>query len=138
MDTSPHSDIVTEGVRIQAAAQYLAHESDPRNGHYSFGYKISMTNHGSSKARLLARHWIILDSEGRREDVLGPGVVGEYPALAPGENYSYVSYCTLKTKWGTMEGSYTFERDDGTRFQVRIGRFFLVQSAPPLNLESRI
>jgi ApaG protein len=135
---SPHSDVVTDGIRIQAAAQYLSHDSDPGNGRYVFGYKITMTNDGPSKARLLARHWIILDGEGRREDVRGPGVVGEYPALAPGENYSYSSYCSLKTKWGTMEGSYTFERDDGARFSVRIGRFFLVPSAPPLNLESRI
>ena len=86
---------------------------------------------------LFRSHWIILDSEGRREDVRGPGVIGEYPSLAPGESYSYISYCPLKTSWGTMEGSYTFERDDGSRFQVRIGRFFLAPSAPPLSIEQR-
>lgn len=136
--TSPHSDVITDGIRIQAAAQYLAQESDPGQHRYVFAYKIAMTNDGQGKARLLARHWIILDAEGRREDVRGPGVVGEYPALAPGESYSYISYCPLKTQWGTMEGSYTFERDDGSRFQVQIGRFFLVPTAPPLNLELRI
>ena len=35
-----------------------------------------------------------------------------------------------------MEGSYTFEREDGKRFVVAIGRFFLVPQAPPLRLES--
>ena len=138
MANSPHSDSVTDGIRIQAAAQYLPQESDPGASRYVFAYKITMLNQGEAKARLLARHWIILDSEARREDVRGPGVVGEYPALAPGENYSYISYCPLKTPWGTMEGTYTFERDDGSRFQVRIGRFFLVPSAPPLSLESRM
>ena len=138
MPNSPHSDTATDGIRIQAAAQYLPQESDPGVDRFVFAYKITMTNEGSQKARLLARHWIIVDSEGRREDVRGPGVVGEYPALAPGENYSYISYCPLKTSWGTMEGSYTFERDDGGRFEVSIGRFFLVPSAPPLSLESRI
>lgn len=138
MTTSPHSDVVTAGIRIQAAAQYLPQESEPDAGRYVFAYKITIGNEGQRNARLLARHWIILDSEGRREDVRGPGVVGEYPSLAPGESYSYVSYCPLRTSWGTMEGSYTFERDDGSRFQVRIGRFFLVPSAPPLSLESRI
>lgn len=137
MSTSPHSDVVTDGIRIQAAAQFLPQESDPAVNRYVFAYKITMTNIGQRKARLVARHWIILDSEGRREDVRGPGVVGEYPALAHRENYSYISYCPLKTSWGTMEGSYTFERDDGSRFQVRVGRFFLVRSAPPLSLESR-
>jgi ApaG protein len=137
MTQSPHSDLVTDSIRIQAAAQYLPQESDPGANRYVFAYKITMLNQGPAKARLLARHWIILDSEGRREDVKGPGVVGEYPALAPGESYSYISYCPLKTSWGTMEGSYVFERDDGCRIQVRIGRFFLVPSAPPLSLESR-
>lgn len=138
MASTPHSDIVTEGIRIQAAAQFLPQESEPSAGRYVFAYKITMTNEGQGNARLLARHWIILDSEGRREEVRGPGVVGEYPSLSPGESYSYISYCPLKTAWGTMEGSYTFERDDGGRFQVGIGRFFLVPSAPPLSLESRI
>lgn len=85
--------------------------------------------------RLLSRHWLIVDGEGQREEVRGRGVVGEYPTLAVGESYSYVSYCPLPTSWGTMEGSYTFERQDGTRFDVAIGRFFLVPSAPPLELE---
>ena len=138
MSSAPHSDLVTDGIRIQAAAQYLPQESDPGFGRHVFAYKITMTNVGKQRARLLSRHWIILDGEGRREDVRGPSVVGEYPQLAPGENYSYISYCPLKTSWGTMEGSYTFERDDGARFPVRIGRFFLVPTAPPLSLESRI
>ena len=101
-----------------------------------YAYRISMTNEGTERARLRSRHWVILDSENRREDVRGPGVVGEYPDLAPGESYSYVSYCPLPTTWGTMEGSYTFEREDGTRFPVGVGRFFLVPSAPPLTVET--
>ena len=63
-------------------------------------------------------------------------MIGEYPKLGIGESYSYVSYCPISTAWGTMEGSYTFERDDGARFQVGIGRFFLVPTAPPLTMES--
>ncbi|MSR38822.1 MAG: Co2+/Mg2+ efflux protein ApaG [Planctomycetes bacterium] len=137
MAKTSHSEIVTDGIRIHAAAQYLPQESDPGSSRFVFAYKVTMTNVGDQRARLLARHWIVLDSQGRREDVRGPGVVGEYPSLAHGENYSYISYCPLKTSWGTMEGSYTFEREDGSRFQVSIGRFFLVPSAPPLSLEQQ-
>ncbi len=145
MTTSPHSDITTDGIRIQAAAEYLPHENLPPefvgndNGHGSrfvFRYKITMTNVGSRTARLLTRHWIIVDGEGRRDEVRGRGVVGEFPKIGPGENHAYVSFCPLSTSWGTMEGTYTFERDDGTRFPVAIGRFFLVPTAPPLQLES--
>lgn len=136
MPTTPQSDKTTEGIRIQAAAQFLPKESEPDSRRFVFRYKITMTNVGSSPAKLLARHWLIVDSDGRREDVRGRGVIGEYPKLGVGESYSYVSYCPIATTWGTMEGSYTFERDDGSRFQVGIGRFFLVPTAPPLTLES--
>lgn len=135
---SSHSDLVTKGMRIVAAAQYLPQESDPAVQRFVFAYKVTMINEGKERVRLLARHWIILDSNRRREDVRGPGVVGEYPTLGPGETYSYMSYCPLKTSWGTMEGSYTFEGDEGTRFEVGIGRFFLVPTGPSLSLESSI
>jgi ApaG protein len=145
MARPPHSDTTTAGIRIQAAAEFLPHDNLPpeflaagadRGKHFVFRYKITMTNVGDEPARLLQRHWIIVDGEGRREDVRGRGVVGEFPKLGPGESYSYVSFCPLATKWGTMEGSYTFERDDGRRFQVAVGRFLLVPTAPPLQLES--
>jgi ApaG protein len=137
MANSPHSNVVTEDIRIQAAAEFQPLESDPAVGRYFYMYKITMTNLGQRPARLLSRHWIILDSDGHRDEVKGPGVVGEYPKLGPADSYTYISYCPLRTSWGTMEGSYQFERDDGTRFSVSIGRFFLVPSAPPLTLESR-
>jgi ApaG protein len=136
MSSTPHSDLTTEGIRIQAAAMFLPQESEPGNRRYVFRYKITMTNVGRHAVTLQSRHWIIVDSEGRREELRGRGVVGEFPKLGIGESYSYVSYCPIATAWGTMEGNYTFERDDGTRFQTKIGRFFLVPSAPPLTLES--
>lgn len=136
MANTPHSDTTTNGIQIHAAAQYLPKESEPHNRRFVFAYRITITNHGAATMRLQSRHWIIVDSEGRREDVRGRGVIGEYPKLAPGESYSYVSFCPLATTWGTMEGSYRFEADDGTHVDARIGRFFLVPSAPPLPLEA--
>ena len=145
MTSTPHSDTTTEGIRVLAAAEYLRPENLPAeylsadsSGKSSFvyRYRIQLTNIGGVAVRLLSRHWIIVDSEGRREEGRGRGVIREFPKLAPGESYSYISFCPLATTWGTMEGSYSFERDDGSRFQVRIGRFFLVPSAPRLQLES--
>lgn len=145
MSTSPHSDTTTEGIRVYAAAEFMPQEILPQEFRepgqdeqqsYVFRYKITMSNVGDRPAQLLSRHWVIVDADGSREEVRGRGVVGESPHLAVGESYSYVSYCPLPTSWGTMEGSYTFERDDGSRFSVSIGRFFLVPSAPPLQLES--
>ena len=145
MATTPHSDTTTAGIRVRAAAEFLRPESLPpeqrtfensEKPRFVFRYRIRLTNLGERPARLLSRHWIIVDGEGRREDVRGRGVIGEFPKLAPGESYSYTSLCPLPTSWGTMEGAYEFEREDGSRFQVRIGRFFLVPTAPRLQIES--
>ena len=42
--------------------------------------------------------------------------------------FEYKSYSKLRTEWGTMEGTYTFKREDDTVFEAEIGRFFLVPS----------
>lgn len=132
VDNSPESDQTTEGIRVRAAAQYLPEESDPAQGRYVYIYRIIISNEGTESAKLLTRHWIILDADGNRHDVRGPGVVGEFPDLAPTESFQYFSGCPLETEWGTMEGTYTMERENGDRFSVVIGRFFLVPSAPAL------
>lgn len=121
----PNSACVTDGIRIEAAAQYLEHESDPELRRFVYAYRIRITNEGAARARLRSRHWVILDAHHRRKDVEGPGVVGKRPDLAPGDSFEYTSYCPLRTEWGTMEGTYTFERPGGERFEARIARFFL-------------
>jgi ApaG protein len=117
---------------VQAQAQFVPSQSDPERKLHLYAYRITLTNFGPERARLVSRHWVIVDAEGNRENVHGPGVVGEFPDLGPGESFSYVSSCPLRTRWGTMEGTYLFERPGGDRFVVQIGRFFLVPSAPPL------
>lgn len=132
---SPHSDTATDGVRVVARAQYLADQSDPDLGHYVYAYRIEIENGSDQRVQLRSRHWKIVDGQGRSEEVVGEGVVGEQPALAPGESFEYRSLCPLRTEWGTMEGIYNFVDDDGSPFEVVIGRFFLVPSAPSLDEE---
>ena len=59
----------------------------------------------------------------------GVGVVGEQPHLQPGDSHEYRSMCDLSTAWGTMEGTFLFVTDAGEEREVRVGRFFLVESA---------
>ncbi len=128
MTQSPNSNALTDGIRVTAAAQIVPDQSDPDRGVHFYAYRIRILNEGEQRAKLLSRHWIILDSHGRRQDVVDDGVVGEQPDLAPGDSFEYTSSCTMRTEWGTMEGTYTFERENGNRFEVAIGRFFLVPS----------
>lgn len=129
---SGHSDVVTEGIRVRVGARLLPEQSEPQNGRWFYAYHVTIENQGERPARLLRRHWIIRDADNRQREVRGPGVVGRQPRLEPGQSHSYVSGCPLETEWGTMEGWFHFERDDGEGFAARIGRFFLAPTVAPL------
>ena len=129
-----HSDTLTQGIRVRVGGQLVAQQSDPSLGRWTYAYRVILDNLGEERARLRSRHWIITDAEGETREVRGSGVVGDHPELGPGETYEYVSGVQLHTEWGTMEGSYQFERPDGSRFEARIGRFFLAPNAAPLSL----
>ena len=130
---SGHSDVTTQGIRVRVAAQYLPEQSDPERRQFNYVYRVILTNVGERKAKLLSRHWIIRDAHNERREVRGPGVVGQYPELEPGESFEYMSGCPLPTEWGTMEGTYRMRREDGEEFDIAIGRFFLAPSAAPIN-----
>ncbi len=125
MPTPEMSDTTTRGVRVGAHAFFLPDQSDPDERKFLFGYNIVIANTGEQPVQLVSRHWVIIDAHGRREDVQGPGVVGQTPRLNPGEAFKYQSFCPLKTPWGTMEGTYQMRRDNGETFEVGIGRFYL-------------
>jgi len=110
---------------IDVATRYLDDQSAPEEGRFVFAYTIHIRNSGRVPARLLGRHWIITDANGKVEEVQGEGVVGEQPWLRPGEDYEYTSGAILETSLGTMRGSYDVLADDGTRFAAPIPAFTL-------------
>ncbi len=117
--------VAAHGIRVTTVPAYAAEHSDPEAGKHVFTYTITIHNDGDGAAKLVSRHWVIIDGNGKREDVRGPGVVGQTPRVEPGASYEYQSFCPLKTRWGTMEGSYHMRRDDGTEFDVAVPRFVL-------------
>ena len=112
-------------IQIQVQTDYLDDQSDPSTERYVFSYTITIANTGQEPARLLNRHWIITDADGKVEEVKGEGVVGKQPYLRPGEAFRYTSGAVLKTPVGSMHGSYGMEGDDGTRFDAEISPFSL-------------
>ncbi len=115
-------------VRVAAQSFYIEEQSVPEQGRYVFAYTITIRNDGAVPARLLSRHWIITDSNGKVEEVRGEGVVGEQPYLRPGEGFQYTSGAVIETPVGSMQGSYRMVADDGVDFEARIPVFTL--SAP--------
>ena len=112
-------------IAIDVDTRFLADESEPEDGRYVFAYTIRIRNDGSAPARLVSRHWIITDANGREQEVRGDGVVGEQPRLKPGETFEYTSGAVLETGLGSMRGSYRMEDDDGSAFDAPIAPFTL-------------
>jgi ApaG protein len=112
-------------ISVSVETTYLEAESAPQSQRYVFGYTITIRNDGAVPAKLLTRHWIITDAEGRREEVRGAGVVGEQPRLQPGQGFRYTSGAVLQTPVGAMQGSYQMIGDDGQRFEAPIPPFRL-------------
>ena len=112
-------------IRVDVDTSYLEDQSDPKERRYVFSYTITIRNEGSVPARLLTRHWIITDSNGKVQEVRGDGVVGEQPYLKPGQGFRYSSGAVLETPVGAMEGSYQMVADDGEQFDAPIAAFRL-------------
>jgi ApaG protein len=116
---------VTRDISVSVVPEYLADRSSPREDQYFWAYTIEIENLGACAVQLKRRHWIITDGRGHREEVRGPGVVGEEPIIEPGESYSYTSGCPLSTPDGFMAGSYDMISDNVEAFSVTIPAFSL-------------
>ena len=112
-------------IQVSVQTRYVEDQSAPDENHYVFTYTITILNAGAVRAKLLTRHWIITDANGRVQEVRGEGVVGEHPHLAPGEAFRYTSAAAIETPIGSMQGSYQMIGDDGVRFDAPIAPFRL-------------
>jgi ApaG protein len=115
----------TYRIRVDVETSYLEEQSDPRERKFVFSYTITLRNEGRVPAKLLTRHWIITDANGKVQEVRGDGVVGEQPHLKPGQGFRYSSGAMIETPVGAMQGSYQMVADDGARFDAPIAPFRL-------------
>jgi ApaG protein len=112
-------------ILISIDTTYLHQESDPENNKFYFLYTVSITNKGNIGAKLLSRHWVIEDANGKVQNVKGEGVVGDQPYINPGGEYQYTSGTFLETSLGTMKGSYQMINDSENYFDAEIPEFVL-------------
>lgn len=118
-------DEKTFDICIQVATSYIDDQSEPAADRYVFAYTITISNDGQLPARLISRHWVITDANGKVQEVTGDGVVGEQPHLNPGEVFRYSSGAVLETPVGAMQGLYRMEADNGVNFDAPIAPFTL-------------
>ena len=119
MDPAAHK------IRVDVETGYRDDQSDPKQDRYVFAYTITIRNEGNVPARLLTRHWLITDANGKVQEVRGEGVVGEQPYLKPGQGFRYSSAAVIETPVGAMQGSYQMVADDGAQFDAPIAPFRL-------------
>jgi ApaG protein len=112
-------------IRVDVETAYVAAQSDPEQKRFVFSYTITIHNQGEIPAKLLTRHWLITDSNGKVQEVRGEGVVGEHPHIRPGEGYRYSSGAVLETPVGVMQGDYQMVNDQGETFDAPISPFRL-------------
>ena len=120
---------ITEGITVRVAVNFLPEQSRIEAGKWFWVYHIRIENDSDGAVQLLTRHWRITDGRGLVSLVDGDGVVGEQPILKPGEAHDYVSGCPLTTPHGSMEGHYTFRREDGGELLAAIPFFPLAAPA---------
>jgi ApaG protein len=119
MNKSPYS------IKVDVKTAYIGEQSIPDLHRYVFAYTVTIKNTGTIPAKLLTRHWIITDANGKVQEVRGEGVVGEQPYLRPGEGFQYSSGTMLETPVGSMRGSYQMLADNGVEFDAEIPAFTL-------------
>lgn len=112
-------------IAVDVETTFIEAQSDEEDERFVFAYTVTIQNKGHVPAKLLTRHWVITDANGKVQEVRGEGVVGEQPYLKPGEGFQYTSGTMLQTPVGTMHGSYQMVADDGTKFDAPIKPFTL-------------
>ncbi len=110
----------------QVRVQYLPEQSAEPDGPFAFAYTVNIRNTGDVAAQLVARHWVITNAHGRREEVRGLAVVGHQPLLKPGEQFEYTSWTRIDTPQGSMRGTFFCFTEQAWPFDAEVPEFVLV------------
>ena len=107
------------------SVRHLPEQSDAQNGQHAFAYTVTIRNSGDVTGQLIARHWVITDTNGQIQEVRGLAVVGHQPLLKPGESFEYTSWTRLQTPQGTMRGTFYCMTEDAEPFDATVPEFGL-------------
>jgi ApaG protein len=92
---------------------------------HPFVYFITIRNESDRTVTVKGRKWVVRAEDGHVTAVEGDGVVGCFPRLEPGEQFSYNSYHTTAGR-AVAEGSYLAVTEDGEAVMALIPPFDLI------------
>ena len=114
-----------KGLRVTVdRVVYMPHLEAPDDRPYPFVYFITIHNDSSDTVTIRGRKWVVTDAEDQRVVVEGDGVVGKFPHLAPGEQFSYNSYHVIGSR-SVAEGAFFGVTDAGEPVFTRIPQFVM-------------
>lgn len=93
---------------------------------HSFVYFITVHNESGIAVTLLRRKWVVSHADGRTEVVVGDGIVGQTPVIAPGKTFAYNSQHLIPGPHATATGAYLGSDASGRAIVVRIPGFRMV------------
>lgn len=115
-------------IKVETTTHYIDDQSDPAADRYVFAYTITIRNEGDKIVQLKSRYWLITDSNGKKVEVQGDGVIGQQPVIKPNGKFQYTSGAVIETPVATMQGYYDMViADDETQFKADIPIFRLAQ-----------
>jgi ApaG protein len=92
---------------------------------HPFVYYITIHNGSDRTLTVKGRKWVVRGEDGHVTAVEGDGVVGCFPRLEPGENFSYNSYHTTAGR-ALAEGAYLAVTEEGEAVFAKIPAFELL------------
>jgi ApaG protein len=96
-------------------------DAPPERPH-PFVYFLTIHNDSTETVTIRGRKWVVTDADGQQIVVEGDGVVGQFPCLEPGRNFSYNSYHVIGSD-SVAEGAFFGVTEDGARVFTRIPPF---------------
>lgn len=110
---------------IDVKTQYLPEHEAAKDGKFVFAYHVTIRNLSDTPCQLLERYWLVTDGNGKQSEVSGPGVIGQQPKIAPGDEFQYTSGVVIDTPVGSMQGYYKMQTNEKEIFDAPIDVFSL-------------
>lgn len=111
------------GLRVTVdRVTFMPNLDAPPERPFPFVYFITIHNDSDETVTIKGRKWVVADSQGDTIVVEGDGVVGKFPRLLPGEDFSYNSYHTIGSD-SVAEGAFIGMTDEDKPVLTRIPKF---------------
>ena len=103
---------------------YMPSLEAPADKPHPFVYFVTIKNNSDKAVKICGRKWVITALNGDKTIVEGDGVVGQFPKISTGENFSYNSYHVVNSDC-IIDGSFFGETQTGVPVFTRIPSFEL-------------